>query len=322
MVITHMYPPFMSRDKPDSENRRIIIDLSWPSEASVNHFSKANTYLSTVYKLQYPTVENITETLLRLGSEAVIYKIDLSRAFRQLRIDPYDYNLLALKWGSHYFADTFCPFRHRSGSMMCSHLSDFFRYIMFKQSYIVYIYVDDILGLGIELQAHEAFRYLLGILKDLGFPISQSKLVAPTTRCNCLGIIVDTKERTLSIPHQKLKEILAKCERTIRCTVITVRDLQSVIGSLMFIYKCVQPSRFFVNRLLNTLRSANTPNIQVNADVRKDISWFIKFLPVSQRHSLCTVSRHRCVSTKGGRVYGMTMCILACYQILSKIMNN
>ena len=157
-----------------------------------------------MYQLQYPTVDNITETLLRLGSEVVIYKIDLSRAFRQLRIDPYDYNLLALKWGSDYFADTFCPFGHRSGSMMCSRLSDFFRYIMFKQSYIVYTYVDDILGLDIEPQAHEAFRYLLGILKDLGFQISQSKLVAPTTRCNCLGIIVDTKEHTLSIPHQKL----------------------------------------------------------------------------------------------------------------------
>ena len=115
---THV-SPFMSRDKPDSENRRIIIDLSWPLEASVNHFTKANMYLSTMYKLQYPTVDNITETLLRLGSEAVIYKIDLSCVFRQLRIDPYDYNLLALKWGSHYFADTFCPFGHRSGSMMC-----------------------------------------------------------------------------------------------------------------------------------------------------------------------------------------------------------
>ena len=115
---THV-SPFMSRDKPDSENRRIIIDLSWPLEASVNHFTKANMYLNTMYKLQYPTADNITQILLRLGSEAVIYKIDLSCMFRQLRIDPYDYNLLALKWGSHYFADTFCPFGHRSGSMMC-----------------------------------------------------------------------------------------------------------------------------------------------------------------------------------------------------------
>ena len=100
----------MSRDKQDSENRRIIIDLSWPAEASVNHFTKTNVYLITVYNLPYLTVDNITETLLRLGSQAVIYKIDLSCAFRQLRIDPHDYHLLTLKWQSHYYAWT--PFVH------------------------------------------------------------------------------------------------------------------------------------------------------------------------------------------------------------------
>ena len=90
----------MSREKPDSDNRRTIIELSRPIEASVNNFTKVNVYLNTVYKLQYLRVDNITETLLRLGSEAVIYKIDLLRTFRQLRIDPHDYNLLTLKWGS------------------------------------------------------------------------------------------------------------------------------------------------------------------------------------------------------------------------------
>ena len=276
---THV-SPFMSRDKPDSENRRIIIDLSWPAEASVNYFTKGNFYLGTVYKLQYPTVDNITESLLRLGSEAVIYKIDLSRAFRQLRIDPCDYHLLTLKWGSHFFADTFCPFGHRSGSMMCSRLSDFFRYIMFNHGFVVYTYVDDILGIGTEPKASEGFQFLLQTLNDLGFPISKSKLVAPTTRCNCLGIMVDAKERTLSIPHHKLKEILSKCERVSQSHVITVKQLQSVIGSLMFIYKCVKPSRYFVNRLLENLRSANATKIVVNEDIRKDIAWFIKFLPV------------------------------------------
>ena len=36
--------PFMSRDKADSETRRIIIDLSWPMGASVNHFTPHNIY--------------------------------------------------------------------------------------------------------------------------------------------------------------------------------------------------------------------------------------------------------------------------------------
>ena len=97
---------------------------------------------------------------------------------------------------------------------------------------------------------------------------------------NCLGIIINNKERTISIPHHKLHEILGKCEHTLKTNEITVKELQSLICSLTFIYKCVRPSRFFVNRLLNVLRSANASNIKVNEDIRKDISWFVKFLPV------------------------------------------
>ena len=69
-------------------------------------------YLNTAYKLQYPTVDDITAYLRELGSEALIYKVDLSRAFRQLPIDPSDYNLLCLKWGGKYYSDKFCPFGH------------------------------------------------------------------------------------------------------------------------------------------------------------------------------------------------------------------
>ena len=48
----------------------------------------------------------------------------------------------------------------------------------------------------------------------------------------------------------------------------------------MFVFKCVRPSRFFVNHLLTTMRSAKAPNIKVNEDIKKDISWFVEFLPV------------------------------------------
>ena len=41
MVKKHV-SPFMSRDNGDSETRRIIIDLSWPTGASVNHFTPHN----------------------------------------------------------------------------------------------------------------------------------------------------------------------------------------------------------------------------------------------------------------------------------------
>ena len=43
---THV-SPFMSREKINSDNRRIIIDLSWSQQASINRFTIANQYLST-----------------------------------------------------------------------------------------------------------------------------------------------------------------------------------------------------------------------------------------------------------------------------------
>ena len=157
----------MSREKIDSVNRRIIIALSWPQQASINHFTIANQYLNTAYKLQYPTIDNVTAKLRHIGPEALIYKTDLSRAFRQLFIDPHDYNLLCLKWKEGYYSDLFCLFGYRSGSMACTILSDFFRYLMHKNNYVIFNHVDDLLGVGKDKNILDSSDFLLS---TLGFP--------------------------------------------------------------------------------------------------------------------------------------------------------
>ena len=275
---THV-SPFMSRNKIDSDNRRIIIDLSWPLQNSVNYFTPANIYMDTIYKLQYPTVDNITDTLKSLGRDAVLYKIDLSRAFRQLRIDPSDYNLLCLHWNNQYYSDLFCPFGHRSGSMAMTRLTSFFRFLMHKQGYQMFAYVDDMIGCSKKSDADDQCDFLLSLLERLGFPISPKKLVRPTQVCNCLGIMVNTKDKTLFISDEKQQEIINKCKHIQTQTHITKRQLQSIIGSIMFVHKCVKSSRYFTNRLLNALRQATSSNIEVNSDIRRDIAWFQAFMP-------------------------------------------
>ena len=40
------YSPFMTRHKPNSDNRRVILDLSWPRVKSFNSgFEKKNDYM-------------------------------------------------------------------------------------------------------------------------------------------------------------------------------------------------------------------------------------------------------------------------------------
>ena len=57
------YSPFMTRDKPGSENRRVIIDLSWPPDNSVNAGIHKDSYLGTDFSLTFPTVDHITDAL-------------------------------------------------------------------------------------------------------------------------------------------------------------------------------------------------------------------------------------------------------------------
>ena len=94
--------PLMTREKPGSDNRRTIVDLSWPHGSSVNHGVQKNKYLQAYYQLSYPSVDHIVDHLKRLGLGALIYKVDISRAFRHLRIDPGDLDLLGLHHKSYY----------------------------------------------------------------------------------------------------------------------------------------------------------------------------------------------------------------------------
>ena len=80
------YSPFLTREKSGSDKRRVIIDLSWPDGFSVNDGIDKNSYLATDFALTFLSVDNITSELTRLGTAAHLYKIDVSRTFRHVRL--------------------------------------------------------------------------------------------------------------------------------------------------------------------------------------------------------------------------------------------
>ena len=109
--------PFMTRDKSSSTNRRVIINLSWPLGHSVNSGVGNDSYLHTDFVLTYPSVDNITNEVLKLGKGCQIFKVDISRAFQHVPIDSGDLDLLGLYW-DNYFLDFSMPFGHKHGSSM------------------------------------------------------------------------------------------------------------------------------------------------------------------------------------------------------------
>ena len=101
--------PSMTRSKQNSNKRRTIMDPSWPKVFSVNDGVKRDQYLGSYFTLHYPSLDHITDALKHLGSQALVYKIDISRTFRLLTIDPRDIDLLGSKH-HNYFIDGSLPF--------------------------------------------------------------------------------------------------------------------------------------------------------------------------------------------------------------------
>ena len=94
--------PFMTRAKPNSDRKCVIIDLSWPIGASVNAGIDKTTYLDSAFALNLPTVDHIMSELKHLGHGTHLYKVDVFRVFYYVKVDPGDYDLLGLEWNSFY----------------------------------------------------------------------------------------------------------------------------------------------------------------------------------------------------------------------------
>ena len=115
--------PFMTRPKPGAPHRHVIINLSFPHGQAVDSNVSKSQYLGTEFVFTLPSIDIITNKVKQFGKGSLLYKIDISRAFRHVKIDPRDYFLLGLRH-QDYYLDTCLPFGYRNGSGIFQPLSN------------------------------------------------------------------------------------------------------------------------------------------------------------------------------------------------------
>ena len=86
-------------------------------------------------------------------------------------------------------------------------VSDVLRYIMHKQGFYLFNYIDDLVGCDEPSVADKAFVFLKKRLVDLNLTISIEKLYEPQTMVPCLGINVNIATGELTIPREKFSDI-------------------------------------------------------------------------------------------------------------------
>ena len=140
-------------------------------------------------------------------------------------------------------------------------------------------------------QTDEAFQALKEILINIGLPLNHRKVFPPCMKLDIMGICVDVKSRTFSIAPEKMGKIVRECISMFLRDTFTKRELQSLLGKLLYVSCCVSQSRRFLNRMLATLRDNHASRIIFpDENFQRDLLWFIQFLVpfngvVTYRHS-------------------------------------
>ena len=104
-----------------------------------------------------------------------------------------------------------------------------------------------------------------------------------------MGIQINVMDGVAFIPQHKCREILDACRLYLTKCRITRKQLQSLLGKLLYLHHCVRPTRMFVNRLLNKLRQCPTA-IPMCDDIKSDLLWFLRFM---ERFNGRTIFNHQ-----------------------------
>ena len=118
------------------------MNLSYPAGQSVNDHVDKNEFDHTPFILKFPTIDSIARGICEAGDDVVLFKVDVARAFRNLRVDPVNALKFGIKWADAFYVDLAVAFGWTHGSGAFQILSDSSRFIMAKKGVKLHCYID------------------------------------------------------------------------------------------------------------------------------------------------------------------------------------
>ena len=111
--------PLNTCEKKQSTDRRVILDLSFPPEDSVNDHISNDFYMGEEIKLKFPTVDTLCDIVINKGRGCHLFKRDLKKAYKQIPICPGDYRKVGYMWKGQYYVDKVLSMGLRSAAHIC-----------------------------------------------------------------------------------------------------------------------------------------------------------------------------------------------------------
>ena len=157
----------------------------------------------------------------RKGSDVV------KHSQKHVPVDPGDIDILGLHWHDYYIEKTWYSVLNRVlKSLRDCQIALDFRFIMTQEGHYMLDYIDDNLIFGHRTQCQRDFDRLNNLLEELALTISIQN-ITPRQQVVCLGVLVDAKNVTVSVPLDKLREIQKLLKEWARKKICHKREFQT-----------------------------------------------------------------------------------------------
>ena len=279
--------PLLMVPKKDSTSHCIVMDLSFPLGTSVNDEIPKDTFLDDPFQLHLPGIDSFVALIQKFDKGCLLFKKNLHRPYCQLPVDPHDYHYLGYSFDDLLFFETVFPFGLRTATMACQCTANAITFLHHLQGYFSTNYVDDFGGCDTPQNAPSAYHALELLFHSLGLKSVGDKDCPPSTLMIFLSILFNTLAMPMSIPAEKLSELLTKIRKVYHQHYISQHKLQSLLGLMAFVTSCVRPVHIFMAATLNGLHSLQRSKfLYLNDEIKSDLQWWLAFLPQYNGFSL------------------------------------
>ena len=136
--------PLMSRPKADAHSRRVITNMTFPWEVSINAYIIKNGVYGIEMDHSLPTVDNLVEELKVYKKPPYLSTLDISRAYKNFNSDPLDWPLLCFAWEQGTYCDNKVPFGSRASSYFMQTIATTIVGMLASKGINGFMYLDDL----------------------------------------------------------------------------------------------------------------------------------------------------------------------------------
>ena len=267
--------PNYKKHKPNKW--RLIVDLSTPTGHSIN-----DGISKELASLSYVLVDDVVACALKEGKGALLAKMDVKQAYRNIPVHSSDRAGLGMSWEGRVYIDSVLPFGLRSAPLLFSAVTDALQWIMkIKGVRLLFHYIDDFITIGAPQSEECAHNVAImnTVCDETGIPIEPEKTKGPATSITFLGIEIDTVALEICLPHDKLSVLKSTLQTWRGRKACRKRELLSLIGTMLHASKAVRAGRTFLRRLidLSTVVKHLDHFVRLSLSARADLEWWYRY---------------------------------------------